>query len=113
MPRFPVDAPKRKAIKAFELLVFRLVREQKHIAIVRENRWYTDSVDDAQSCPDQGLNFENDLHASRHPARRLSEGIGANLTSDGVHLRPTAFAARGHPALRPHSLARTSQSEDR
>jgi hypothetical protein len=75
MPRFPVDATKRKAIKASELLVFRLVREQKHIAIVRENRWYTDSVEDAQSCPDQGLNFENDLRASRHPARRLSEGI--------------------------------------
>ncbi len=37
--------------------------------------WHTDSIDDAQSCPDQGLNFRNDLHASRHPARRLSEGI--------------------------------------
>jgi hypothetical protein len=37
MPRFPVDAPKRKAIKVFELLVLRLVRERKHIAMVREN----------------------------------------------------------------------------
>ena len=32
-----VDAPKRRAIKAFELLGFRHVREREHIAMVREN----------------------------------------------------------------------------
>ena len=37
MPRFPVDAPKSKVIKAFELLGFRLVWEREHIAMVREN----------------------------------------------------------------------------
>lgn len=37
MPRFPVDAPRRKAIKALELLGFRVVREQDHIAVVRDN----------------------------------------------------------------------------
>jgi len=37
MSRFPVDAPKEKAIKAFELLGFRQVRIREHIAMEREN----------------------------------------------------------------------------
>ena len=37
MTHFPVDAPKMKVIKAFELLGFSLVREREHIALIREN----------------------------------------------------------------------------
>ncbi|HZS75681.1 MAG TPA: type II toxin-antitoxin system HicA family toxin [Ktedonobacteraceae bacterium] len=37
MPHFPVDAPKMKVIKAFELLGFSLIREREHIAMIREN----------------------------------------------------------------------------
>lgn len=37
MPHFPVDAPKMKVIKAFELLGFSLVREREHFAMVHEN----------------------------------------------------------------------------
>jgi predicted RNA binding protein YcfA (HicA-like mRNA interferase family) len=37
MTKFPVDAPIRQVIKAFECLGFRLVREGNHIAMVREN----------------------------------------------------------------------------
>jgi predicted RNA binding protein YcfA (HicA-like mRNA interferase family) len=37
MPKFPVDAPAEKVIKAFEQLGFRLVREGNHISMLREN----------------------------------------------------------------------------
>ena len=35
--KFPREAPKRKVIKALQLLGFSLVREGNHIAMVREN----------------------------------------------------------------------------
>jgi hypothetical protein len=37
MARFPVDAPKRRVIKALERFGFRLVRELEHIAMARDN----------------------------------------------------------------------------
>ena len=37
MPRFPVDAPREKVIKALAILGFRLVREGNHLALLREN----------------------------------------------------------------------------
>lgn len=37
MPKFPVDAPKRKVIDALERLGFRMVREKEHISMVRVN----------------------------------------------------------------------------
>ena len=37
MTKFPVDAPKRKVIKALEILGFRMVREREHISMMREN----------------------------------------------------------------------------
>ncbi|MBI2846878.1 MAG: type II toxin-antitoxin system HicA family toxin [Chloroflexi bacterium] len=35
--RFPVDAPRSRVIKTFEILGFRLVREREHVAMIREN----------------------------------------------------------------------------
>ena len=37
MAKFPVDAAKRRVIKALERLGFLMVREAEHIAMVREN----------------------------------------------------------------------------
>jgi len=37
MSKFPVDAPKRKVIKALEILNFQIVREREHISMKREN----------------------------------------------------------------------------
>ena len=37
MPKFPVDAPNRKVVRALQSLGFRLVREGNHIAMERTN----------------------------------------------------------------------------
>ncbi|HLX11323.1 MAG TPA: type II toxin-antitoxin system HicA family toxin [Bacteroidota bacterium] len=37
MIKFPVDAPRRRVVKTFELLGFRIVREREHISMVRSN----------------------------------------------------------------------------
>ena len=37
MPRFPVDAPRDRVLKALAMLGFGLVREGNHLALEREN----------------------------------------------------------------------------
>ena len=43
MPKFPVDAPKGKVIKALERLEFHMVRKGNHIAMLRQNEDGTDT----------------------------------------------------------------------
>jgi hypothetical protein len=37
MPKFPIDAPKAKVLKALGLLGFQVVRDERHIALARQN----------------------------------------------------------------------------
>ena len=37
MPKFPVDAPKRRVLKALGVLGFELVAEREHVAMLRRN----------------------------------------------------------------------------
>ena len=37
MPKFPVDAPKRRVVGALEQLGFQVAREREHIALQRQN----------------------------------------------------------------------------
>jgi predicted RNA binding protein YcfA (HicA-like mRNA interferase family) len=37
MAKFPVDAPKRKVVRALVILGFEIVREREHIAMLRRN----------------------------------------------------------------------------
>ncbi|MBW4611717.1 MAG: hypothetical protein KME21_00230 [Desmonostoc vinosum HA7617-LM4] len=49
MPKFPVDVPKTRVIKALELLGFSIVREREHIMMVRENiAYYTQAIKSLQ-----------------------------------------------------------------
>jgi hypothetical protein len=38
MMKFPVDAPKRRVVKAFALLGFQMFKEAEHIGIIRTNQ---------------------------------------------------------------------------
>jgi predicted RNA binding protein YcfA (HicA-like mRNA interferase family) len=59
MGKFPVDAPKRKVVKALEMLGFRIVREKEHISMVREN---PDGTHIPLTSQNKSLHAKDNLH---------------------------------------------------
>ncbi|HEV8591760.1 MAG TPA: type II toxin-antitoxin system HicA family toxin [Pyrinomonadaceae bacterium] len=68
MSKFPVDAPKRSVIKAFEKLGFEIIREREHIAMSRSNV-------DGTSTP---LTLPNHLKIKGSTLRRICSQVGVS-----------------------------------
>jgi len=64
MPKFPIDAPSRKVIKALEQLGFSIVREKEHISMIRRNPDGT-----ANTAPVRGSGWFETLEAEVTPGR--------------------------------------------
>ena len=70
MPKFPVDAPKQKVLKALKLLGIEIVREKEHISMIRIN---ADASKTPLTLPNhsniKGYYIENHLYTIRHLQR--------------------------------------------
>lgn len=70
MAKFPADAPKRKVVKALEILGFRTVREKEHISMVSENPDGSKTPLTMPSYPKiKASTLKDNLHPIRNPKR--------------------------------------------
>lgn len=61
MPKFPIDAPRRKVIRAFERLGFEVVRDHEHVALVRKN---ADGTRTTMTIPGHDIYNSGTLHSA-------------------------------------------------
>lgn len=73
--RFPRDAPRRVVVQAFERLGFAIVREQRHIIMVRDNSRHSKHSHYAKSPENKRLDSANYLHSVRHKQSGISSSI--------------------------------------
>ena len=72
MPKFPVDAPKQKVVRALEKLGFQIVREKEHISMERMNPDGTKTPLTMSNHPKNQIVYpESHLHPSGNFARRI------------------------------------------
>jgi len=76
MPKFPADAPVKRVIKALEMLGFSIVRQKKHISMVRK---YPDGsstpFNAAKSCSYKDWDLKNNMYAGKDIQRGFPKRV--------------------------------------